>query len=131
PYNSDVPYLGYHSIRLSQDEANAHYNSLQTSLNGQVTKDLNLSVGYTLSKSIDPLVGGGSGGDLANVSNPYVGWRYDVGPSVFDRRHVFFTNYVYDIPLFRNAQSRAVRTIAGGWQLSGIVSAQSGAPINI
>ena len=131
PYNSDVPYLGYHSIRLSQNEANAHYNSLQASVNGQVTKDLQLSVGYTLSKAVDPLVGGGSGGDLANVSNPYVGWRYDVGPSVFDRRHIFFTNYVYDIPAFRNAQSRAMRTIAGGWQISGIVSAQSGAPLNI
>ncbi len=131
PYNADVPYLGYHSIRLSNNEANGHYNSLQASVNGQVTKDLNVSAGYTLSKAIDPQVGGGSGGDLANVSNPYLGWRYDIGPSVFDRRSVFFTNYVYDIPLFRNAQSRAVRTIAGGWQISGIVSAQTGAPINI
>ena len=37
-YNEDVPYLGYHSIRLAQDEANGHYNSLQASLNGQITK---------------------------------------------------------------------------------------------
>jgi hypothetical protein len=131
PYNGDVPYAGYHSIRLSQNEANGHYNSLQASLNGQMTKDLNLSLGYTLSRSIDALNGGGSGGDLANVSNPYVGWRYDIGPSQWDRTHIFFANYVYDMPFFRNASSRAVRTLAGGWQLSGIVNWQSGAALNI
>jgi hypothetical protein len=133
PYNTDLPYLGYHSIRLANNEANGHYNSLQTSLSGQVTKDLYLSTGYTLSKSIDPLNanGGNSGGDLGNVSNPYVGWRYDLGPSPFDRTHIFFANYVYSLPFFRNSSSHLVETVAGGWQLSGIVSAQTGAPLNI
>jgi len=60
-------------------------------------------------KAIDPGTGstsgttGGSGGqDLQNVSNPYLGWRYDVGPSGFDRTHNAVVNFIYDIPLFRN-----------------------------
>ncbi len=104
PYNQDVPYLGFHSIRLSQNESNGHYNSLQASLSGQVTKALQLNVGYTLSRAIGAGVSTGSGSDLDNVSNPYVGWKYDVGPSPFDRTNVAFVNWVYDIPFFRNAQ---------------------------
>ena len=131
PYNQDVPYLGYHSVRLSQNEANGHYNSLQASLSGQMTRDLQLNFGYTLSKAIGSTVSTGSGSDLDNVSNPYAGWRYDVGPSPFDREHVAFVNFVYDIPLFRSGANHVVRTIAGGWQVSGIVQMMSGAPLNI
>ena len=131
PYNQSVPYLGYHSIRLSQNEANGHYNSLQASLSGQMTRDLQLNFGYTLSKAIGSTVSTGSGSDLDNVSNPYAGWRYDVGPSPFDREHVAFVNFVYDIPLFRSGANHVVRTIAGGWQVSGIVQMMSGAPLNI
>ncbi len=55
-YNQVVPYLGYHSIRLSQDESNGHYNSLQASLSGQMTRDLQLNFGYTLSKAMGAAV---------------------------------------------------------------------------
>lgn len=130
-YNNDVPYLGYHSIKMAQNEANGHYNSLQASLSGQMTKDLQLNVGYTLSRAVDSATSAGSGGDLQNVSNPYVGWRYDVGPSVFDRTHVAFVNWVYDMPFFRNASNHMVRTVAGGWQISGIVQMMTGAPLDI
>lgn len=130
-YNSDVQYLGYRSIRLASNEANAHYNSLQASLRGTFKSDLTYQVGYTVSRSIDPFGAGNSGGDLANVSNPYLGWRYDVGPSAFDRTHVVFANFVYDIPLLKHSSSRALRTTLGGWQVSGIVSMTSGAPIDI
>ncbi len=130
-YNTLVPYLGYRSIKLAADEANGHYNSLQMSLRGTVKSDLTYQVGYTASRSIDPFGTGSSGGDLAAVSNPYAGWRYDVGPSAFDRTHVVFANFVYDLPFLKHGSNRMVRTTLGGWQVSGIVSMTSGAPINI
>jgi hypothetical protein len=130
-FNHAVPYIGYHSLRMAQNEANGHYNALQVSVNGQVTRDLQLGAGYTLSRSIDAFNTGNSAGDLSNVSNPYLGWRYDVGPSYFDRTHVAFVNFVYEVPLFRNASSRAVKTLAGGWQISGIVNISSGALLNM
>jgi len=112
--------------------ANGHYNAFQTELHGQLHRDLYLQVAYTVSKAIDPNAGGtGNGGDLNNVTNPYVGWKYDVGPSSYDRRNVAFANFVYSISLFRNSESRALKTIAGGWQLSGIVNFMSGAPLNL
>ena len=85
---------------------------------------------YTLSRSIDPSTGG-SGQDLNAVSNPYVGWRYDLGPSIFDRTHNFSANFIYNIPVLRNTSSRVLKSTLGGWQFSGIVTIESGKPINI
>ncbi len=132
PMKAEVPFRGYGSVRLAFNGAKADYNSLQTSLRGKVAKDLDLQFGYTYSRSADPTTGnGGNGFDLNNVSNPYVGWRYDWGPSVFDRTHIAFVNYVYDIPLLKNSSNKALKTAFGGWQLSGIISMQSGAPIDV
>jgi hypothetical protein len=131
-YDRNVPYLGFHQIRLAENGGNAHYNSLQTSLRGNMVKDLEFQFGYTFSKAVDPTTGnGGNGYDLNNVSNPYVGWRYDVGPSPFDRKHVAFASFVYDVPFLRNNPNRALKTALGGWQVSGIITMQSGAPIDI
>jgi Carboxypeptidase regulatory-like domain len=130
-YNLTVPYAGYHSLRMSQNNANGNYNSLQTSFTGNLTNDLQVNAGYTWSKAMDSVVGTGSGNDLASVSNPYVGWRYDYGPSLFDRTSIFFVNFVYDIPWLRNSPNRFMKTVVGGWQISGIVQAVSGAPMNI
>jgi len=126
---SKVPYAGYGNIRLGYNVGTGHYNSLQTSLTGRVTRDLQVQAAYTFSKAIDTVGNLGSGGDLANVTNPYAGFAYDQGPSPFDRRNNFFINYVYDIPLLRNA-SGAAKAIAGGWSTSGIVTWNSAPPVN-
>lgn len=125
-----LAFPGFGGIRLAENEGNSHYNSLQTSLVGTVHKDLHLQVGYTLSKSVDSTTSNGSGGDLQNNTNPYVGWRYDVGPSQFDRRNIFFTSLVYDLPIFRNG-TRLVKSTLGGWQVSGIITEESGAPLDL
>jgi len=126
-----LPYSGFTTINLATNEANAHYNGLQLDLNSQVGRDLQLRAFYTLSRTIDPTTGGSGGGDLGTVSNSYAGWLYDVGPSGYDRLHNASVNFIYDIPLFRHNQSRAVKTMLGGWQISGIGTIESGLPINI
>jgi hypothetical protein len=131
PYQvaTGLPYPGFTQITMAEDEANSHYNSLQVDLNSQV-KDLQLRVLYTYSRAIDPNTGG-SGGDLANVTNPYAGWRFDVGPGSNDRTHVLVANFIYDIPVFRHSSSRLVKSTIGGWQVSGILTLESGLPINL
>ena len=129
--NQEYNYLGYGAIRLSEDEGQAHYNSLQVDLHANVRTDLQLQFGYTVSKAVDATTSNGSGGDLNNVTNPYVGWKYDQGPSQFDRRNVAFVNFVYQIPLLKNSPNRLLKGVAGGWALSGIVTLESGAPINL
>jgi len=129
--NTIAPFKGFGTIDVANNEANAHYNGLQFDLNSQMTKDLSIRAYYTVSRSIDPTTGGGGGGDLGTVSNPYAGWTYDVGPSGYDRTHNFSTNFIYDIPLFRNNSNRAVKTALGGWEISGIAVIESGLPINV
>jgi hypothetical protein len=126
-----IPYLGFNSIKSAENEANTHYNGLQIDLNSQLSHDLNLRAFYTLSRTIDPGTGSNGGQDLQTVSNPYAGWKYDVGPGGYDRTHVAVVDFIYDIPLLRHSQSRLVRTTVGGWQVSGIVTIESGLPLNI
>ena len=99
---------------MEQNEANSLYNSLQVDLRGKVT-NLNLQVAYTFS-SMDPTTNnGGDGFDLNKVTNSYCGWKYDWGPSIFDRTHVVFVNFVYDIPFFRSSSNNVEehRSVAG------------------
>jgi hypothetical protein len=131
PYNQLVPYLGFNDIRLAENEANSHYNSLQVELHARVAKDLTLQTAYTYAKAIDPTTGGGNSFDLDNVSNPYAGWKYDNGPSIFDRTNVAFVNFVYDIPFLKNSDSHLLKATVGGWEVSGIVTMESGAPLNV
>jgi hypothetical protein len=132
--NNVNPYLGFGSIKMSTDGAEAHYNGLQVDLNSQIKRDLSLRVFYTISRSIDSsnqTNGGGGGGDLVSVSNPYAGWKYDVGPSGYDRLNNLSFNFIYDLPFMRHASNAFARTVVGGWQVSGIVSIESGLPLNV
>jgi len=126
-----LPFPGFRSIRLSTNEANSHYNALQLDLNSQIGHDLSLRAFYTYSRTIDPGAGSNGGQDLQDVSDPYLGWRHDVGPGGYDRTHVAVVDFIYDIPLFRHSDSRLLKSTVGGWEVSGIVTMESGIPINI
>jgi hypothetical protein len=56
-----IPFLGFNSIKQSENEANTHYNGLQMDLNSQVGRDLTLRAIYTFSKTVDPTTGNGGG----------------------------------------------------------------------
>ncbi len=130
-YNRDLPFLGYHSIKVDRNEANSIYNSLQTELRAKLG-GVNIQAAYTYSRAEDPTTGtGGDGFDLNTVTNPYLGWKNDWGPSIFDRTHVAFVNFIYDVPFFRTSSNGFLKNAIGGWQLSGIVTMESGAPINL
>ena len=129
PYNTVVPYAGFNYINMSEDAENSHYNSLQVDFHSQVRSDLTLEVAYTLSRAIDPATGNGSLGDLAQVSDPY-NRNYDYGPSGLDRTNVGLVNFVYQLPFFRHS-SGFVHSTLGGWELSGIVTMETGLPLFI
>ncbi|MGI9069777.1 MAG: carboxypeptidase regulatory-like domain-containing protein [Bryobacteraceae bacterium] len=129
-YNTVVPYLGFHSLNMSENAENSHYNSLQVELRAQVKNDLTLQVAYTLSRSIDPAHSSGGAGDLSSVSNPY-DRAYDYGASGVDRTHILLVNFIYQLPFFRSSSNRFVKSTLGGWELSGIVTAETGYPLDI
>jgi len=70
--------------------------------------------------------------DAVIAQSPYVAnfKSLDKGPSDFDYRHVFVASYVWQLPALSRSNP-FVRAAGGGWQLSGIWSAQSGIPVSI
>jgi hypothetical protein len=129
--NYAVPYAGYAAIKLSENDENGHYNSLQTTVHSRISKDLTLDAALTYAKATDPGTGGGNAQDMQTVSNPY-NRAYDNGPSALDRRAVFVATFVYDLPILRgNTGTPALRAVLGGWEVSGIVTTETGMPLNI
>jgi hypothetical protein len=131
PYNTVVPYRGFNSLKIAENAGNGHYNGLQLELRARIRQDLTLQTAYTYSRAIDITGSVGSfGGDLQTLSNPY-DRAYDYGPSGGDRTHIAFVNFIYQLPFFKNAQSRVLKTTLGGWEMSGIVTMQSGLPLHM
>jgi hypothetical protein len=130
-YNTLLPYLGWGNINMYENLDKSHYNSLQLSLRGQATRDLSLQAAYTLSRSIDPgNLNAGNGGDLNSIPNPYDP-LYNMGRSQFDRTHVMVLNFIYDLPVLRNSPNKVAKSILGGWQISGVVLAETGTPLTV
>jgi hypothetical protein len=93
----------------------------------QATKGLTVQLAYTYAKAYDTSTGlavNGNEGDLDTLSNPY-NRSYDWGLSTYDRPNVFIADYVYDLPFFQHA-CPTVKTLLGGWRLSGLITAESG-----
>ncbi len=127
-YNTAVLYPGFHSIAMSEDGENSNYNSLQVSLRSQVSNTLTLQAAYTYSKALDPATGYAGAGDLSYVSDPY-NRGYDYGPGGLNRTQVGLINFVYSLPFFNSTNSHLLKTMVGGWQLSGIVTMETGLPL--
>ena len=93
------------------------------------TSNLFINANYTFSKALDNgLLNQNNAGFYQNSFYPGV----EYGPSIFDRRHVFNLNWVYELPggkghlaSFHNGFDRLVE----GWYVSGIVTAWSGVPL--
>lgn len=117
------PFLGYPHITSLQDSANSIYHALQAQLQRTVG-DLTLSVAYTYSHAID---------DSSDRSDGAFVNAYDFAAnraaSSFDQRHSFSVSYVYALPFFKNAG--LAHTLLGGWQASGITTAQTGLPFSV
>ncbi len=122
--NLDRNYPGFSTIIDQSTGTSSIYNSLQVSLLIHARKGLNFSGAYTYSHSIDS-----GSNDLGLVSDPYnIG--YDRGNSDFDRKHIAQFSYYYALPFFRNTSSFLTKTVLGGWQVSGITTAETGQPVS-
>ena len=125
-YNPDAlrPYKGYNIIRLTNNEANATYNSFQVTLERRLYKGLAYNFAYTLSKSSD---NGSAQRDV--IPNAY-DWSNLWGPSTFDRRHQIVLSAAYALPFFKD-QSKWTGKLLGGWLISGTSQMATGNPITI
>ena len=114
------PYQGYGAINDRATVYTSNYNSLQVSLNRRFSRGLTLGVAYTWSHLLttNPYDRGLSAYDTSDLKQSY-------GDSVLNTPQMFVMSYVYDLPFFKS-QSGFAGHVLGGWELSGIVTIQSG-----
>ncbi len=117
--------------RLRANAANSIYHSMQGSLEKRLSNNFTMGAHYTWSAFIDlasEIFNPSVSGEVAVPQDSY-NWRADRGRSTYDRPHRFSVNGVYELPFFREQQGVLGR-IAGGWQVSGFLTFQSGAPFS-
>jgi len=123
--NALRPYLGYGEIKARVPEFTSNYNSLQVTLNRQLSRGLNIGLAYTWSK----LLTTNSNDRSTPVADTY-NLKMDYGPSQYNTPQILVFNYVYDLPFFRG-QSGFVGHVLGGWEISGITTIESGQSLTI
>ncbi|HYG98413.1 MAG TPA: TonB-dependent receptor [Terriglobales bacterium] len=113
------PYKGYDAINLFTPVFTSNYNGLQAQFKKHFTDNTLVTLNYTWSHTL-----GTQSGDYRASQYSY-DLRADYGNLDFDRRHVFTATYVYDLPFYQK-QEGFVGHLLGGWELSGLVFANTG-----
>jgi Carboxypeptidase regulatory-like domain/TonB-dependent Receptor Plug Domain len=115
------PFIGYAGIDLYEPIFSSNYHSLQASLQKRFTADSLITINYTWSKSLTNLPFDPN----FTVVHDSHDLASEYAPSRFDQRHVFNADFVYQLPFLREQHGLAGHTL-GGWEVSGIVSVNSG-----
>lgn len=123
--NAARPFLGYAAISDRRTEASNDYNSMQVTFNKRMSQGLEYGAVYTWSKNMT-----NASTDRSDSPQDVLKLDLERAPSQFDRTHIFTAHVVYELPFFRHA-SGMKRTILGGFQITGVYTAQSGTPLTI
>jgi hypothetical protein len=119
------PIVGYNSINYDEAAGSSNYHSLQVTANRRFSRGLSFALAWTYSKVLD--FNDGEFGAV-NIVAPFRAWNY--GRAAFDRTHLVKISSVYAPPVWRSA-IRPVRAIVNNWQISGIATFSTGAPVGV
>ncbi len=137
-YNPNIASVNT-AIYLSNSSSST-YNALQIDATRRLTPNFQFQVNYTFAKT---LTDSGNFTSIANLTpvngvdaytDPYrdpLNNGLDRGPSLFDVRHAFRANLIYELPFAKHSTNRFMTTAVKGWTVSTIVVAQSGTPFSI
>ena len=111
----------------------ATFNALTLKVTRRFSRGLSFAAGWTWSHSLDDASDAGTTNaeynlpkDPANPNN----LAAEKASSSFDHRYRFTANAVYDLPFLRGS-GNWTHAVFGGWQTSGILIVQSGAPFSV
>jgi Carboxypeptidase regulatory-like domain/TonB dependent receptor-like, beta-barrel len=126
------------SIPLIVTDAISNYNALQLSLLRRFTGGLTVQSSYTFAKALDDQSGPFPSDYVSEsgVSQNFFNRNGDYGRSSFDRKNVWVSNFLYELPLgpghpFASDASGLAGKIIGGWRVGGILSLESGPPFTL
>ncbi len=120
-----TPLVGASAVRYVSPDVTANYNGMNLRVERRFAQGYQLSMNYRFSKSIDSLSNAGPGAQT-NQTYP-IDLEQEVGPSDFDSRHNFVMSGLYQIPFFSDKSTLAGKLL-GGFELSGILSYNTGFP---
>jgi hypothetical protein len=131
-------------IQLLENLGISNYHSFQARLEKRFSAGLSGLVSYTWGKALTDAVdhlstsGAGNGVDVGVFKEAQDGYhrRAEYGLSEFDVQHRFVASAVWQIPYgrgrhFGGTASRGADLILGGWELSPIITVQSGLGLTI
>jgi hypothetical protein len=130
---TDSSASGSHAfLELATNDGNADYNALLVSLRHRYAHGMAYGISYTWSHNISDYVD-----NLTGTAEPQNSYDYaaERGDSMFDVRQRFVGFLTYELPVGRGkkylSQGGVASYILGGWQANTIVTAQTGATIQL
>jgi hypothetical protein len=113
-------------INMRQTTAHSRYNGLLTQFRHEGGRAGTYTLNYTLSRSRAT-----ASNDRDSVDFPQnpLDLEAEYADTRQDRRHIFNATYIIELPFYSNA-SALLKSILGGWQLSGYTTFQSGPPVS-
>jgi len=124
--NLSRPYLGYGSITLRETTARSNYWGILTSFRHDGGAVGSLTLNYTLSRN---QTDASNDRDAIDIPQDPNNLAVEYADARTDRRHIFTANYVYVLPFFRDSSNAVLKSVLGGWEISGITTINSGQPV--
>ena len=119
----------FFQILTNFSNGTASYNGLQVGVERHLTKGLQFQSNFTWSKTIDTASSGNISFGPPVLPDPF-NLAFNRGISALNVPFIWVSNVVYLTPLLRD-KNQFVRQTLGGWELSGIITLQSGFPFGI
>jgi hypothetical protein len=126
------PYPAFGQINVVENLGKSWYNGLQFKWERRFTQGLSFMASYAFGKNLSEDIPSNEWEQLI----PFAPEGYMRGRSSWDRTHILFVNAVWEVPVGRGRRylsgiNRAANLLIGGWQLSGLNSFTSGAPLSV
>ncbi len=118
-------------LEMDDNIFNSNYNSLQAKVEKRFSHGLSFLASYTYSRCLDVW-----SGDFNSWPQNTYNMRADYGPCDHNFPHLFAFSYVYQLPFgrgrhFASNAGGILNASVGGWNLSGIATADSGTPFSV
>jgi len=126
------PWPDYGLMQYELPSTISNYNSLQIKLTKRLSSGFEFITAYTYAKALDDNEGGDNSYAEQNTNNIRGG---EYGRSVNDVRQRLAFSYIWRLPFGRGQRflgnAGILDYVLGGWQLTGILSLQSGFPLTV
>jgi len=126
------PFPNWNRVNTRDNGGDAHYNDLTVQVKGKGFAGLSYTSSYKWAKGISNdedsfsrVVGGNFNDEIASRTDDRFDGTYLRGPIGAIPYYRFTTDLMWDVPLGRGG-GRGLNTIANGWTISAIFTAQSG-----